>query len=466
MNYRGYCIILTAFFCCTYVYGQRNSQDELLKSYDRQFSLLDSLLNVPYQKDNWESLFQEENFPFGHLNASGESDRMDGVSGSYASLEKARNRKTEAEVSAIKMETGLQLTGNYAHRKTSGGTSSSTDEEGEHARLSNRFQSELSWNILQSGLVQAKNKVAAYKIGSKLTGLENRTVVFSNYINGLKIGNERLYRQGIESIYALRLKHLHLLEQTEQILLEHHQSSSDRLMEIMNEIFELEQKMLSDTSSVSPVKGLAYFRTDTLCIHTDRLLAAVNTGNDELVKLDLNRELLGIKVKQASFLMAMNVSPYLKYSTYDVVDGKNHSNVDIGMSVRVPLSLEAAKSRKALRLEQKVCEMKRELTFQTLTDEVIHCIREIHLLNSRLCQEYRRLSRIRRLLDERSEAYCRLDGTYSRPARIKEYTLYLSCLEEVIRLKYEQNNVLIGLQSYLSDTPVGSLMEFVMWSEV
>ena len=187
----------------------------------------------------------------------------------------------------------------------------------------------------------------------------------------------------------------------------------------------------------------------------------VVSGNYRLVKLDLDRELLGIKVKQASFLASLSISPYLKYSAYHIVGGQNQSTVDMGLTLRIPLSLEAFKSRKVLKLEQKVCEANRALSAQVLKDEILQYVRDMHGWNGRLCREYGRLSRIRCLLETRAEAYSRMDGIYSRPARIKEYTLYLACLEEILRLKYERNLVLIRLQGYLPDVGIGSLVEFL-----
>lgn len=463
MSYNRYGIILIFVFSWVYVYGQTNDKDRLIEDYDRQFQRMDSLMRMPFGCDRWENLFlvefsslEQSVVPLSFLEKMGQ----DGVSRQYVALEEVMNQRNEAEEAAVRSETGLQFTSNYAYRKSTGSTSY-WDDEGDFSQLNHRFQSEISWNILQSSLVQAKNKIAVCRIGSELERVGHKEDMLSAYVRLLIIRNEQIYRQAVERIYTLRLEHLHLLEQTEQALLEHHSSGSDRLLEIMNDIFLLEQKLSSGVSTDVSIDGLAYNRTDTVYIQTDRLLEMVDSCNYELVKWDLNRELLKFKVKQASFLASCSISPYLRYSAYHVVGRQNQSTVDMGVALRIPLSVEASKSRKLLKMEQKVCEANRNMSSQALKDEILRCIRDMYGWNDKLCQEYGRLSQIRCLLETRSEAYSRMDGIYSRPARIREYALYLACLEEILRLKYERNKVLIHLQGHLPNVCIGSLVEFL-----
>lgn len=464
MSCKKYSIILITCFCRICVLGQTDDRDRLLEDYDRQFHLLDSLMQVPFDPHASEALFGTDDFSVGQLSVFhvAQGTRQDGTVGAErnAALEDLMNRKTEAEIVSVKGGTGLQFSGTYAYRSSADGTSG-LDEEGNFSRFNHRFQSEISWNILHSSLVQAKQKVAACRIGLEQARVEHKSDRLSEYIDWLTARNEQTYRRAVECIYALRLKHLYLLEQTEQVLLEHQPAGSDRLLEIMNEIFVLEQKLSSSPSSVASVDGLAYNRMDTVRIQTDQLLEAVNAGNYGLVKLDLDHRLLGIKVKQASFLTSLDVSPFLKYSAYQVTGGRNKYTIDVGLTLRVPLSFEASRTRKMLKLEQKICEMNRVLSYQSLENEILQDVRNLSGCNGRLCQEYGRLLRIRRLLETRSDAYSRMEGIYSRPARIKEYTLYLACLEEILRLKYEQNTALIHLQGYLPDVAIGSLLEYL-----
>ena len=239
MSYSRYGIILIFFFGWVCIYGQADGKERLLKDYDRQFRFLDSLMRVPFDNDRWESLFFTESSSFEQpivtLSFS-EQVGQDGVSCRYEVWEEAINQRAEAAEVAARSETGLQFTGNYAYRKSAGGISY-WDDEGDLSRLNHRFQSEISWNILQSGLVQSSNKVAACRIGSELERIGYKENLLSISVNQLIDRNEQIYRQAVERIYALRLEHLHLLEQTEQALLEHHPSGSDKLLEIMNDIF-------------------------------------------------------------------------------------------------------------------------------------------------------------------------------------------------------------------------------------
>ena len=95
-------------------------------------------------------------------------------------------------------------------RSSADGTSG-LDEEGNFSRFNHRFQSEISWNILNSSLVQAKQKVAACRIGLEQARVEHKSDRLSEYIDWLTARNEQTYRRAVECIYALRLKHLYLL---------------------------------------------------------------------------------------------------------------------------------------------------------------------------------------------------------------------------------------------------------------
>lgn len=137
MSCKKYSIILITCFCRICVLGQTDDRDRLLEDYDRQFHLLDSLMQVPFDPHASEALFGTDDFSVGQLSVFhvAQGTRQDGtvVAERNAALEDLMNRKTEAEIASVKGGTGLQFSGTYAYRSSADGTSG-LDEEGNFSR--------------------------------------------------------------------------------------------------------------------------------------------------------------------------------------------------------------------------------------------------------------------------------------------------------------------------------------------
>lgn len=135
-----------------------------------------------------------------------------------------------------------------------------------------------------------------------------------------------------------------------------------------------------------------------------------------------------------------------------------------GVNLRIPLSFEQSKSRKALVADQQILASKRDLSYLFFQEEVCRLAQELSQINKKMIFEYRRIQEMRKLLLDRSEAFKALSGEYSRPGRIREYNRYITCLEAIVQLKYQRNVILIGLQRYLSGERIDSFIDYIQLS--
>lgn len=144
-----------------------------------------------------------------------------------------------------------------------------------------------------------------------------------------------------------------------------------------------------------------------------------------------------------------------------MVGNQRQGSIDMGVNLRIPLSFEQRKIRKALAAEQQILTTKRDLSYHVFQEEVSSLIQELSQINKRMIYEYHCIQRMRDLLLGRSEAFKTLYGEYSRPDRIREYNRYIVCLESIVQLKYQRNVILIGLQRYLSSEKIDLYIDYI-----
>ena len=77
----------------------------------------------------------------------------------------------------------------------------------------------------------------------------------------------------------------------------------------------------------------------------------------------------------------------------------------MGVNLRIPLSFEQSKSRKALVADQQILASKRDLSYLFFQEEVCRLAQELSQINKKMIFEYRRIQEMRKLLLDRSEAF-------------------------------------------------------------
>jgi len=471
MKYKGFNIFLLLCFSALVLPAQNIDKVELIATFDKQFEYLDSLLNhqftdfcSPLQEFEANTLSERiNNIELHKRNTAIGSDNKE-YSDWYVAFEDAVNRKTRAEISAIKNKTGLQWSNSYYNRTVPYRLYQFIDDDGDFSMVKVRYQTDLSWNLMDCGLLWGKSKIAASKISAEQTLTDAKINIQNNYIEELTAENVQRYQQTIALLRFLRLQNLSLLEQTETVLLENQQSSTDRLLGIMDELFLMEQTQATDMGSLQFLSGLAYQVIDTVALHTDLFLETVKSHNYELVKLDLSRDQIGTQIKQTSFWNNVTLSPFIRLGIYGMIGNERQGAIDMGVNLRIPLSFEQSKSRKALVADQQILASKRDLSYLFFQEEVCRLAQELSQINKKMIFEYRRIQEMRKLLLDRSEAFKALSGEYSRPGRIREYNRYITCLEAIVQLKYQRNVILIGLQRYLSGERIDSFIDYIQLS--
>lgn len=382
----------------------------------------------------------------------------------YSELETIVRLRTQASISSVKNQFGLQWSSIYYNRIVPYQLYLLLDDDGDFSRVKNRYQTELSWNILNCGFIIGKNRISEYKVDGKLILTDAKINMQTDYIDKLIVENNLRYQQVVDYLSWLKVNNLSLLQRTEVCLLENAQSSSNKLLDIMTELFKNEQNISTNVSSINTVRGLAYYSIDTVAVHVDALLNEIKVHNYNLVKLDLSSELLSYKMKQISFWSSVNLSPFLRFGVYDMVGGERQGAIDMGVSLRVPLSFEQSKLKRVLKDDQKILAYKRNFTYKQFEEEILRNIHDLSIINKTMIIKFEQLKKMRKLLLNRSNAYQRVSGEYSRPDRIREYNAYISCFEEVVSLEYKRDSIIIRLQGYLSDSTINSFIEYLQIS--
>lgn len=450
------------------LHAQKVDKAKLLAIYDRQFEFLDSLLKQPFIDPCVALRDFEANSP---LHSRGDDitpggretffPENQGDLDWYALFEEAVNQKMHANILAVKNQTGLQWSSSYYNRTVPYKLYQFIDEDGDFSMVKDRFQTDLSWDLMHCGLLWGKSRIAAHKIEAALTLVDARMNIQNSYVERLSAENVQRYQKALAFLRALRLQNLSLLEQTETVLLENHQSSTDQLLKVTDELFMIEQIQTTDNRLFQSLSGLAYQAIDTVALHTDLFLEAVKSQNNELRKLDLGYNRINAQMEQTSFWSSISLSPFIRFGFYNMVGNQRQGSIDMGVNLRIPLSFEQRKIRKALAAEQQILTIKRDLSYHVFQEEVSSLIQELSQINKRMIYEYHCIQRMRDLLLGRSEAFKTLYGEYSRPDRIREYNRYIVCLESIVQLKYQRNAILIGLQRYLSHERIDSYIDYI-----
>lgn len=425
-------------FQVSHAFSQTGEGGELLHRFETRFSELDSLIYPVRrtQSDTGRDLYSADaRFTTGTDNG----------------LIPALDKRVEAEIKAFKSHTGLQITGQTYYRLDEG---LGMDEDDAQSRYNGKVQAELRWSVLQSSLFKRKGKINEIRIKGEI----DRLAYEKDRLGMSVIRQKEYFRQRHDSLLCGTLRHridnLSLLGAAQDYLLRNENISSDELLDILNEKAEAERQLMSVGNRYPKAPYLSCPTVHIIRIDTVRLLQHVRDRQVELKALDLRMSLLEQQESNTSYWSKVDVAPFVRYSYYTRTALPHSSNVDAGVSFKLPISAESKRERQSIRAERELLAEEQERFRTQVYDEVHFILEDIERLNLSIAGEYRRSKELRDYLTRRKEAYANRIGEYSRLARMKEYNSYLMCLEKMIEFQYRRDCQIANLSRYLTDEPI------------
>ena len=368
------------------------------------------------------------------------------------------DRAVDAQVLAMKSRTGLEIRGQAYVRP---GRFVSYDPDDPLVAYNAKLQAELVWDIFHSSLYKRASKIRELRLQGDIRQLEYEKDALRETIYLQRQTVRYRYFGRLLTILNIHAANLALLMDTQTYLLKNGKISSDDLMKLISEQAEIERQLIAIKSD-SIVNELPA-RASVSCItvaDTAVLMNYIREEHHDLKKLTLRQELLKVQRKNIDYLQSMEIQPFARIGYYNRASAHNTHNIDVGLTFRIPISLETARRRKALRAEQSVVGYELQQTGQEIEREVLMILRDLDNYNENIYGEYRRMSSLKEYLKMRINSYSNVAGEYSRIDRLQEYNAYLQAWERMLNYAYQRDCKLIELQSYVLDEPISKFLAF------
>lgn len=411
---------------------------EILGRFEQRFAELDSLLHP--NREVSSGLYDSS-----HVAGT------DFVPESLDKINPALDRRVEAEIKEFKSRTGLQVTGQTYYRLDG---ELGMDEDDPLSGYNAKVQAELRWSPFQSSLFKRKGKVNEIRIRGEI----DRLAYEKNRLGTSVVRQKEHFRTRHDSLLCGILRHrisnLSLLSEAHDYLLRNENISSDGLLEILNEKAEAERKLMSVENRYPETRDLSCPVVWLVKIDSVRLLRHISETQIELKELELRMSLLEQQEANTGYWNKADIAPFVRYSYYTRTALPNSSNVDAGISFRLPLSAESKRERQSIRAERELLTEEQDRFLTQVYDEVRFILDGIGRLNLSIEGEYRRSRELQDYLSFRREAYTNRIGEYDRLARMKEYNSYLMCLEKMVEFQYQRDCQIADLARYLTDEPI------------
>lgn len=427
------------------VNAQSRRKDEMLfKRFETHFKMMDTLIfrQVPATTD------------FGLM-------AVDTISQSQGlnTMDSLIDAKVESQQRALKAETGLVLSGQTYYRAGQE-LGFDSDEDDAVAIYSVKAQAELRWNIMNSSLINRKEKLKELSLMGELERVALEQEYAKKMVERQKEYLRKEYDSLLMSVLKLRVNNLQLLTDAQMYLVSDRSIGTDELLKLMDEqaIAErLLETMLKDypiaSQLVRPLGG------EAIQIDTARLKSYIRENALPLHMLDLQIEILQQKEESAGYWTSLGFSPFLRYSYYMRPEMKNSSNLDVGLSFQIPLSAQESRKKKALTAECLQKTMEKEEKTALLMENVELILLELERANRGLAGELKRIEVLRDYMKLRRENYRGHIGEYNFLSRIKEYNHYLTCWENYYSYQYKRDCCIADLQVFLLQQ---SIFDFVL----
>jgi hypothetical protein len=427
------------------VNAQSRRKDEMLfKRFETHFKMMDTLIfrQVPATTD------------FGLM-------AVDTISQSQGlnTMDSLIDAKVESQQRALKAETGLVLSGQTYYRAGQE-LGFDSDEDDAVAIYSVKAQAELRWNIMNSSLINRKEKLKELSLMGELERVALEQEYAKKMVERQKEYLRKEYDSLLMSVLKLRVNNLQLLTDAQMYLVSDRSIGTDELLKLMDEQ-AIAERLLETMPKDYPIASqlVRPLGGEAIQIDTARLKSYIRENALPLHMLDLQIEILQQKEESAGYWTSLGFSPFLRYSYYMRPEMKNSSNLDVGLSFQIPLSAQESRKKKALTAECLQKTMEKEEKTALLMENVELILLELERANRGLAGELKRIEVLRDYMKLRRENYQGHIGEYNFLSRIKEYNHYLTCWENYYSYQYKRDCCIADLQVFLLQQ---SIFDFVL----
>ena len=433
-------VILFVICATTMTYAQLDGSQRLFDTFEQRFVALDSLIFVSSDADSATADHPAVHFQHWWI-----------AQDSTSAADSLITNQVNAEVRAMKHETGLALTGQTYYRLDEG---LALDEDDAVSRYKAKVQVELRWNFLNSSLIHRQGRQQAIELQGDIERIEMDKANLAR----LLAENQEFYQQKYDSLLSGILQHrlvnLTLMNDAQMYLLEHGNISSDEMLDIINDKAEAERALMAMSKTYPMANDLSHPSGLVVEIDSAGLLSYIREHHADLHLLQLQSELLTQQMKNHSYWTKLNISPFIRYSYYFRTDLANSTNVDFGVNFNIPITGEAGKKRAAMDAKRMIIDKEKEETTKKIEENIRAILLDIERLNRVSTAELHRMQDLKRYLQIRSHAYLNRKGGYNIILRTKEYNTYLVCWEKFLSYQYQRDCLLMTLQTYLTDTSI------------
>ena len=433
-------LILIVICATTMTYAQPDGSQRLFDTFEQRFVALDSLIFVSSDADSATADHPAVHFQHWWI-----------AQDSTSAADSLITNQVNAEVRAMKHETGLALTGQTYYRLDEG---LALDEDDAVSRYKAKVQVELRWNFLNSSLIHRQGRQQAIELQGDIERIEMDKANLAR----LLAENQEFYQQKYDSLLSGILQHrlvnLTLMNDAQMYLLEHGNISSDEMLDIINDKAEAERALMAMSKTYPMANDLSHPSGLVVEIDSAGLLSYIREHHADLHLLQLQSELLAQQMKNHSYWTKLNISPFIRYSYYFRTDLANSTNVDFGVNFNIPITGEAGKKRAAMDAKRMIIDKEKEETTKKIEENIRAILLDIERLNRVSTAELHRMHDLKRYLQIRSHAYLNRKGGYNIILRTKEYNTYLVCWEKFLSYQYQRDCLLMTLQTYLTDTSI------------
>ena len=433
-------VILFVICATTMTYAQLDGSQRLFDTFEQRFVALDSLIFASSDADSATADHPAVHFQHWWI-AQDSTNAADSLI----------TNQVNAEVRAMKHETGLALTGQTYYRLDEG---LALDEDDAVSRYKAKVQVELRWNFLNSSLIHRKGRQQAIELQGDIERIEMDKANLAR----LLAENQEFYQQKYDSLLSGILQHrlvnLTLMNDAQMYLLEHGNISSDEMLDIINDKAEAERALMAMSKTYPMTDDLSHPSGLVVEIDSAGLLSYIREHHADLHLLQLQSELLAQQMENHSYWTKLNISPFIRYSYYFRTELANSTNVDFGVNFNIPITGEAGKKRAAMDAKRMIIDKEKEETTKKIEENIRAILLDIERLNRVSTAELHRMQDLKRYLQIRSHAYLNRKGGYNIILRTKEYNTYLVCWEKFLSYQYQRDCLLMTLQTYLTDTSI------------
>ena len=433
-------LILIVICATTMTYAQPDGSQRLFDTFEQRFVALDSLIFVSSDADSATADHPAVHFQHWWI-----------AQDSTSAADSLITNQVNAEVRAMKHETGLALTGQTYYRLDEG---LALDEDDAVSRYKAKVQVELRWNFLNSSLIHRQGRQQAIELQGDIERIEMDKANLAR----LLAENQEFYQQKYDSLLSGILQHrlvnLTLMNDAQMYLLEHGNISSDEMLDIINDKAEAERALMAMSETYPMADDLSHPSGLVVEIDSAGLLSYIREHHADLHLLQLQSELLAQQMENHSYWTKLNISPFIRYSYYFRTDLANSTNVDFGVNFNIPITGEAGKKRAAMDAKRMIIDKEKEETTKKIEENIRAILLDIERLNRVSTAELHRMQDLKRYLQIRSHAYLNRKGGYNIILRTKEYNTYLVCWEKFLSYQYQRDCLLMTLQTYLTDTSI------------